>query len=527
MLDLIIRNATVVDGSGSPGVPADVAVAGGRIRAVGRVQDAQAERTIDARGRVVCPGFIDMHAHSEIALLVNPRQESKVLQGVTTEVLGQDGLSYAPASGETLAALRKNLAALNGDSEAVSWDWTGVGDFLSRFDGKVAVNVCYLAPHGAVRLLVVGPENRAATEAELERMSALVAEGMSEGAVGFSTGLTYPPCAFADTRELEACCQAAAASGGYFAPHLRGYGARFFEAIEETIAVGRRSSIPVHLTHLHCSFPVNRHRAPELLARLDQARADGLDVTLDSYPYTAGATFLAGLFPSWAHSSGPEAFLARIADPATRETLRREMEEQGGDGYSHVPIDWQQIAIGGVRSSRNRWTVGRRVAELAGERRKRPFDLVCELLAEEHLDVTCLAFFGYEANVQAIMKHPRHMAGSDGLLTGARPHPRAYGTFARYLGRYVRELRVLTLEECVRKMTSLPAARLGLYDRGLVREGYAADLVVFDPEAIEDTATYEDPRRHPRGIDCVLVNGRIAMEHGRHTGILVGRVLKG
>lgn len=515
-----------MDGSGSPGFRADVAVDGGKIRVVGMCREPQAERVIDACNLVVCPGFIDMHTHSDIALLTNPRQESKIMQGVTTEVLGQDGLSYAPVNAATLSTLRKQLVALNGDSDAIAWNWTSVGDFLSHFDGKVAVNVCYLVPHAAIRLLVLGPEHRKASDDELERMRALVAEGMREGAVGFSTGLTYTPCAFSDTRELTACCRGIAPFGGYFAPHLRSYGARYEEAIDEALEVGRVAGVPVHFTHFHCSFKVNKDRVQELLARLDRAQGEGVEVTLDSYPYTVASGFLSGLFPSWGHIGGPEKFLGRISNCRERETIRREMEEEGCDGYSHVPIDWTEITVCGVGGPKNQWMVGRSLGELAQETGKSAFDLACDLLLEENLDVACLVFIGYEKNVRFIMKHPAHMVGSDGLLTGSRPHPRAYGTFARYLHHYTRELKILSLEECIRKMTSLPAARLGLRDRGLVREGMAADLVLFDPETIEDTATFENPRSHPRGIEYVLVNGNIVVEHGTHTGVLSGRVLK-
>jgi N-acyl-D-amino-acid deacylase len=526
MFDLIIKNGTVVDGSGTPAFRADVAISGQKIKLVGNSGRSDARRVIDASGRVVSPGFIDMHSHSDIPLLINPREESKIMQGVTTELIGQDGLSYAPVDDVTLPILRKTLAGVYGDSDAIDWNWTSVGDFLSRFDRKVAVNVCYLVPHGAVRLLAVGPEDRVATDKELERMKELVAEGMSEGAVGFSTGLTYPLCAFADTRELIACCEGIAPTGGFFAPHLRSYGPRLQEAIEEALQVGRDASVPVHFTHFHCSYEFNKNRAVEFLARLDRAQAEGIEITFDSYPYTAGATFLGGIFPSWVHGGGPKKFLERISSRALRERIRHEMEEEGCDGYSHVPIDWKQVVIGGVGSQQNEWAVGRSVAELGVETGKRPIDLVCDLLFDDNLGVSCLAFFGHETNVRIIMKHPSHMVGSDGGLIGSRPHPRAYGTFARYLQCYTRELKVLTLEECIRKMTSLPAARLGLSDRGLVREGMAADLVIFDFQRLEDTATYENPRSHPRGIDFVLVNGTIVVDEGRHTGFLAGRVLE-
>lgn len=526
LVDLLIKNGIVVDGSGGPAFSADIVVDGGRICEVGDCKIKQATKIIDAHGLAVCPGFIDMHTHSDISLLANPRQESKVMQGVTTEVLGQDGLSYAPVDAVTLSTLRKSLTALNGDAEGVSWDWTSVGDFLSRFDGNVAVNVCYLVPHAAIRLMVLGEEDRLATDGELARMQAAVVEAMREGAVGFSTGLTYAPCAFSDTRELVACCRGIEPFGGYFAPHLRSYGGHFTSAIEEALQVARESSVSLHLTHFHCSFEVNKDRVEEILAHLDQAAATGIKVTLDSYPYTAGSTFLGGFFPSWVHGGGPNKFLARISSLNDRKRIQREMEEEGCDGYSHVPVEWEKIAVAGVGSLKNQWMAGKSVAELARLTGKSAFDFACGLLIDENLQVSCLAFFGYDKNVQAIMKHPAHMVGTDGLLVGSRPHPRAYGTFARYLQHYTRELKLLTLEACIQKMTSLPAAVLGLHDRGFVRKGQIADLVVFNPESVEDTATYENPRNHPRGIQFVLVNGKVVVEYGKHTGVLAGQVLR-
>lgn len=522
----LFKNAIVVDGSGSPGFSSDVLVAAGKIEDIGKFPDSVAEQIIDVGGLVLCPGFIDMHSHSDIWLLDHPRQESKTMQGVTTEVLGQDGLSYAPATPATLPWLRKTLAALNGDCDTVSWNWTSVGDFLSRFEGRTSINLCYLVPHGAVRLLVMGSENRKATKAELDRMTDVVREGIREGAVGFSTGLTYPPCAYSDTDELVACCTGLIPDGGYFCPHLRSYGRYFGEAIEEALDVGRKSGVPIQFTHFHSSFKPNRDLAEHWLERLRQGRAEGIDVTMDSYPYTAASTFLPGFFPSWVHAGGPEKFQSRIASKAEREKIRHEIEDVGGDGFSHVPIDWPNIVISGVGSKKNQHVMGRTVAELARKGGKSPFDWACDLILEEKMQVSCLAFIGFEKNVQTIMKDPFQMAGTDGLLTGSRPHPRAYGTFPRYLQHYSRELKILTLEECIRKMTSLPAARLGLHDRGLVRKGIPADLVVFDPETIEDTATYEKPRSHPKGIKFVLVNGEFVVENGKHTGALTGRVLK-
>ena len=346
------------------------------------------------------------------------------------------------------------------------------------------------------------------------------------GAVGLSAGLTYTPGMYADDDELVALCEVVRDHGGFYCPHHRNYGLHALEAYADCIEIARRAGVPLHLAHAHLGFEVNRGRAPDLLALIDRARAEGVDVTLDSYPYLAGATYLHALLPGWMHAGGTDETLARLGRVELRERLRVEMEEQGCDGFHDVPIDWRIVVIGGVRTQEaGRW-VGKTVAACAEEAGQRPIDFVCELLSRERLGVSCLVHIGNEENVRTIMTHPAHTAGSDGILVGARPHPRAYGTFPRYLGVYVRELGLLGWEEAVRKMTSLPCRRLGFADRGLLRPGFAADVVCFDPGTVGDTATYEEPRQLPEGIPYVIVNGRLVVDDGRHTGELAGRALR-
>jgi N-acyl-D-amino-acid deacylase len=528
VLDLVLAGGRVIDGAGNPWFRADVGIRDGRVAGVGRLRGEAAARTIGVEGLVVCPGFIDMHTHSDLQLLVNPAHEAKVHQGVTLDVLGQDGLSYAPVtSDDVLAQLRRQLAGWNDDPPGFDWSWRTVGEYLARLDQGIAINAAYLVPHATVRMCALGLDDRPPTEEELERMKVLVAEGMDQGAVGLSSGLTYAPGMYADDDELVALCEVVAARGGYYTPHHRNYGMTALDAYADCIEIARRSRVPLHFAHAHLGFEVNKGRAPELLEMIDRARADGIDVTLDTYPYLAGATYLHAILPGWMHAGGAERTLERLRDLDLRERLRVELEEDGSDGFHDVPIDWRMIVIAGARQPENERWVGETVADAAGAAGKRPVDFVCDLLVEAELGIPSIAHIGNEENVRTIMTHPAHTAGSDGILVGERPHPRSWGTFPRYLAVYVRELGILTWEGAIRKMTSLPAQRLGFADRGLLRPGMAADVVCFDPETVRDTATYEEPRRIPVGIPYVIVNGRVVVDDGRHTGELAGRALRG
>jgi N-acyl-D-amino-acid deacylase len=523
MAGLVFRGATVVDGTGTPGFRADVTVQNGQISAIG---NAGAGRMIDADGLVLAPGFIDMHSHSDVQVLAHPDHLAKVSQGVTLEVLGQDGLSYAPVDDDTLAGLRTQLAGWNDDPPGFDWNWRTVGEYLDRLDRGIAVNAAYLIPQGTVRMLAVGWEARPATESEMDRMRALVATGLADGAMGLSSGLTYTPGMYADTDELVALCAVVGRGGGYYSPHHRSYGAGALEAYAEMVDVSRRSGCPLHLAHATMNFPVNEGRAGDLLSLLDNAIADGCDISLDTYPYLPGATYLSALLPSWSTEGGLDATLARLSDVDTRERIRVDIEEHGSDGCHGVPVDWDSIEINGVRREDNARLVGHSVAASATNAGMAPAELYFDVLVTEKLGTSCLMHVGHEDNVRAIMRHPTHTGGSDGLLVGERPHPRAWGTFPRYLAHYVRELGVLGLEECVAHLTGRAARRLRLTDRGLVREGYAADLVLFDPDTVADTATFDEPRQAAAGIPYVLVNGVPVIEDGRHTGALAGHSIR-
>ncbi|MFG2604360.1 amidohydrolase family protein [Streptomyces sp. NPDC048514] len=537
MEDLVIRDADVVDGSGADSYRADVVLDGGRIVSIVKeaagagCQRPRAVRELDAEGLVLSPGFIDMHAHSDLALLRDPDHSAKAAQGVTLEVLGQDGLSYAPVDDRTLEEVRRAITGWNGYGDDIDFGWRTVGEYLDRldhgFDGRgIAVNAAYLVPQGTVRALAVGWEDREATPEEVDRMRRLVAEGMEQGAVGLSSGLTYTPGMYAEDAELAELCRVVARYGGYYCPHHRSYGAGALEAYAEMVALTREAGCPLHLAHATMNFGVNEGRSPELLALLDQALDAGADITLDTYPYTPGCTTLAALLPSWASEGGPEAILARLSDPVTAERIRHDLEVTGSDGCHGVPVEWETIEISGVGDPALGDLVGRTVRESAALRGESPWTTARRLLVDDRLGTTILQHVGHEENVRTIMRHRTHTGGSDGILRGAKPHPRAYGTFPRYLGRYVRESGVLTLEECVAHLTGRPAARLRLPDRGLVREGYRADLVLFDPETVSAGATFAEPRTLPTGIPHVLIDGRFVIEDGKRTDVLAGRAVR-
>ncbi|MFG1815698.1 amidohydrolase family protein [Kribbella sp. NPDC049174] len=525
MADLLIKGATVLDGSGAPGVLADVAVDGARIVAIGNDLPA-GRRTIDADGLALSPGFIDMHAHSDLQILANPDHTAKVSQGITLEVLGQDGLSFAPIDDPTRSTLRRQIAGWNGEPDDFDFSWSTVGGYLDRLDQGIACNAAYLVPQGTLRMMVVGTENRPATRAELDEMKRLLAEGLQQGAAGMSSGLTYTPGMFATTDELVELCTVLASYGGYYSPHQRSYGEGALDAYGEMVEIARRSGCALHLTHAVMNFEPNRGRGADLVAMIDKAVANGVDVTTDTYPYLPGATTLAAILPSWTAEGGPDAQLARLRDPASRERIAHEMEQVGSDGCHGCVTDWNTIEIGGVKSSSLSGAVGQTIAALAESAREAPAEVFFDLLISDNLATSILQHVGHEQNVRAIMRHSSHTGGSDAILVGAKPHPRSWGTFPRYLGRYVRELGVLDLADCIHHLTGRPARRLRLTDRGLVREGYYADLVLFDPATVRDTATFDEPRQQAEGIPYVFVNGVPVIDAGRRTDALPGGAVR-
>jgi N-acyl-D-amino-acid deacylase len=516
MFDLLIRNAQIVDGSGGAAFGGDLAVVDGRIAELGSIRpDAEAASTLDAQGLTLSPGFIDIHTHADIALLARPQHLPKVMQGVTTEVFTNCGLGFAPCTPESLKTQKDYLSGLFGPDEGVDWGWRTVADFLARYERQgTGTNIAYLIPHGSVRVSVMGMAGRPADANEIEAMKRMVQDGMEQGAWGLSTGLWYAPMCDAERAENVAVTRAA----GFFATHQRDYGDRIMEATRESIEIAREAGVPLQIAHLQMNGPDNAGRAPELLDLLETARKQGVDVTCDTYPYTAGSTFMQSLLPTWATDGGPEAILRRLADPDLRSRILGEVEA--------VPRDWSIYQLVGTHSPANSPFEGERFDAIAEARGLRVPEWVCLALEEEELQACFICHAAHEGNVRDILRWPGQMVGSDGLHLAGKCHPRLYGTFPRVLGRYAREQSVISLAEAVRKMTSAPAERLGMKDRGTLRRGMAADIVLFDPSTVIDCSTYEDPLRYPDGIVSVWVNGVAAKENGEATGALSGQVLR-
>jgi len=519
LTDLLIRGGTVIDGTGAPGSRADVAVAGGRIAAIGPELPKDGARIIDADGRAIVPGFIDIHSHSDEAMFVNDALESALHMGVTLVVCGNCGGSSAPVSGLAEAELDRELSRLN-----VQRTWASFGEYADAVDEvKPAINVCSFVGHGTLRSCVMGADDRAPTREELARMRALLAKSMDEGAIGLASGLIYPPSAFGTTDELAALCEIVRDRGGLYASHIRNESTKLLDAVEENLEIGRRSGVRVELSHHKASGQKNWGKVKESTALIERARADGVDVTADQYPYTASSTGLAVTIPNWVHEGGTARMCERLRDPAVRARIRNE-EVETGRAFDRIVI---------ARARLHPEWAGKSVQQLADEAGRDPLEWSCDALIEHDGAVDIVHHSMSEDDVRFVMAKEWICIGSDsranapyGPLSFGKPHPRSYGTFPRVLGRYARDEKVLRLEDAVRKMTSLTASRPRVRDRGVVREGAWADLVVFDPARVIDAATYDDPHRYPIGIDYVFVNGGVALENGETTRARHGRFLR-
>ncbi len=522
MFDIIIRGGQVIDGSGASPLPVDVGIKDGRIGVVGKLdEDTPASESIDATGLVVAPGFIDMHSHSDFPLLVNPRAESKIRQGVTTEVIGNCGISAAPVTEERLDLLKEQVDL---DSLGIEWDWLAMAQYLARLRKQgIALNVVPLIGHGTLRAAVMGFDDRVPTAAEMAQMKDLIEGAMSDGAWGLSTGLIYAPSFYADTEELIELSKAVAECGGIYCSHIRGEGRTLLDAVSEAIRIGEEAGIAVQMSHHKATGKENWGKVTRSLELIDRARAAGLDVTADQYPYIAASNGLSASLPGWMHVGGKAELLERLSDPAVRRRLRQEMKKPAGY-WDNIKISYCKI---------NKDYEGMSLQELANSKQADPLETVFDLLRAEEATVSIVHFAMSEEDVCTVMQHEAVMIGSDGsalalygVLNRGKPHPRNYGTFPRVLGKYVREDKVLSLNEAIRKMTGLPAAKLGLTDRGLIREGMWADITLFDPERVRDRATFIDPHRYPAGIEYVLVNGTMVIEKGEHRERLAGCVLR-
>lgn len=524
-MTVLIHGGTVVDGTGAPGFAGSVTVQGDRLQVIaGDRPEPDAARRIDATGLVVAPGFIDLHSHSGLMVLADPNHEPKVRQGVTTEVIGVDGNAYAPFTdhGDLLDFVELN-AGLDG-APAIDYDWDTVASYLRRFDRRVAVNIAYLVGNSALRIAALGWDDVPADERALDRMRALLREAMEEGAFGLSSGLDYPPGSYATTAELTELTRQAGRLGGFYHTHVRyALGDRFLDPFREAVEIGRRAEAPAHITHFYhrTTFP----GTPEqMLALVDDARAEGLDVTFDAYPAEWASTRLLILIPTWVQEGGPRATKQRLADRAVRDRIRAELAARGT--LFAGPGGLRDVRLGYLsRPEHLRWE-GRTLGELVEDTGAEPVDALCDLLIAEDLRPNEVTPGPHTDGIRRFLRHPVGMVGTDSTFVGAKPSPRTYGSFPRILGQFVREEALLSLEEAVRRMTSAPATRLGITDRGVLRDGALADVTVFDPATIRSNATYDDPRRFPDGIPYVLVNGELVVDGGEHTGALPGRALR-
>ncbi|MHB0886755.1 MAG: N-acyl-D-amino-acid deacylase family protein [Bacillota bacterium] len=529
--ELVITGGRIIDGTGSSWFYADIGLHDGRIAAIVRSTPGRpgplvgrAREVLDVHGLTVAPGFIDMHSHSDVSILAYPTADSKVTQGVTTEVFGQCGYSAAPLTERSVEPVK---AMIGTTDVGVDYDWQSYADLTARIEARgTALNLAGLVGHGTVRMNTMGFENRRPTAEELDAMRRQVAEAMRDGAFGLSTGLIYTPGSYSETAEVVELAKVAAEHGGVYFTHMRSEGRGLMGAVAEAITIGREAHLPVQISHLKCAGPA-QGTGPKLIETIQAARAEGIEVTGDHYPYTAGATSLSSLLPPWAHEGGQEALRRRLLDPATRARMKTDMRGPlpGWDNdFATLPFSGLLIATCPDKSLE-----GRSVEDIAAEWGKDVYDTVFDILLTG-LATGMVIFMMRDDDMRLLLTQEFVMVGSDtvSLALGAegRQHPRTYGTFPRVLGQCVRDEKLLPLEQAVRKMTGFPATKLGLRDRGLLREGLAADITVFDPATIADTATYADPNRFATGIAHVLVNGRFTLRDGRPTGALPGRMLR-
>jgi len=528
--DLVITNGHIIDGTGSPWYSGDLGIRDGKVEAIGNLSASPRKRTIDAAGKVVAPGFIDMLGQSEYSILVDPRLPSKIYQGITTEITGE-GESIAPLSDAVFQADHGLF-----DHYHITPDWRSFRQYFARLEKQgMGINLASYVGATRVRRIVLGDDDKQPTAEQLEQMKSLVRDAMKDGAVGVSTALQYAPAPYAKTEELIALAAEGGKFGGIYSTHMRDEGDSVLEAIDEALRIGREARVPVEIWHIKVAGKKNWGRMPEVVARIDAARAAGADVTADTYAYTAWFNDFSAFIPPWAHDGGTEKLVARLKDPATRDRIRKDMLNPA----SSWDNEWQEIPgpeavmIGVVQNPKMLPLQGKRLSEIAKMWNKDPIDALFDFLIED--PSAGVAVFGMsQPDVTLALQQPwvsidNDSSGTspDGLLGQEHPHPRAYGTFPRILSKYVREDKALSLPDAIRKMTALPAQRLRLTDRGVLKAGLWADVVIFDPATIRDLATFDNPNQLSEGMEYVLVNGVPVIDHAKMTGALPGKVLRG
>jgi len=523
--DLVIIGGHIFDGLGKEAIKADIGISGNFIKEIGKISSARGKSVIEAKNLAVCPGFIDAHEHTDVELLVNPKAESSIRQGITTLVSGNCGSSPFPIAEEIYDETRENLK----EQLEIDLTWMDIKGFLSRLEEEgIALNYATLVGQGAIRGASMGFNDRPPKQEELERMKMLVEENIKSGAVGLSTGLEYAPGSYAQPDEITALCNAVARLGGVYATHMRDEGDRLLESLEESIEVARKTGVSLEISHFKIAYPRNWHKIDQALAKIEEAKKEGISIFCDRYPYIAGSTGLSFYFPLWARQGTTDEFLARLKDPTLNSKLRAHVAEQEKKLGS-----WEKVIISSVASEENRNIQGKSVLEAAEELGKEPYDFMKDLLIEEKNRVGMIIFMMKEENLKRILAHPLVGIGTDGsavspygLLGRGKPHPRLYGTFPRVLGKYVREEKIIPLPEMIKKMTSVAAEKFGFEKRGILQSDYFADIVIFDRDKVIDRATWTDPHQYPAGIEYVLVNGAVVIEKDEHTGNLPGRILR-
>ncbi|MFZ3089371.1 MAG: D-aminoacylase [Nitrospirota bacterium] len=521
MFDIIIKNANIIDGSGKGPFIADIGISDDRIAKIGRIEES-GRQVIDVKGLIASPGFVDCHSHSDYYLIINPLAESKIRQGVTTEIGGNCGYSSAPLSGEALEE-RKNAYK---KSYNLEHDWQDVKGYFNRLEMQwTSVNFALLIGHNTIRSSVIGGSSREPNKNEMSQMKEMIQQAMKDGTIGISTGLAYGPACFAKKDELIELCKEARKSNGIFTVHMRSEGKGLLEAIEESILIAKEAEIPLQISHLKTYGEENWGKLDSAFELIEKAMAEGLDVTCDRYPYIAANTGLHNVLPNWVLDGGIKRELERLKDKAAREKIKEELQQAKKDV-------WDKIMISEVITEKNKIYEGKRISEAASIAKKEPLDLIFDLLVEEEIAVDAIFFKMSEENLKRILKKPYVMFGSDsgaradyGALGRGRSHPRTFGTFPRVLGRYVRKEKILDLPTAIKKMTSEPCKKFNIIKRGLIKEGYFADIVIFNPDTIIDTATYEAPHKYPMGIEYVIVNGKLTVDKAKHLGTKAGRVI--
>jgi len=528
--DLVIKNGLIIDGTGNPWFKNDIAVKDGKIVKIGSFR-GRGEIEIDVKGMVVSPGFIDIHNHSDLTILAYPNAESYVMQGVTTAVVGNCGLSMAPLNPNNLELLKRYLSPFLAREYDYGWDWRTLGEFYNKVEKQgIAINLVPLVGHGTIRIAVKGFDPSEPTKEELEEMKRLLRESLEEGAFGMSTGLIYPPGSYAKTEEIIELAKVVREYGGIYTTHIRNEGKYLIEAVEEAIRIGEEAGIPVEISHHKASGKSNWGKVNAALRLMERARERGVEVNCDVYPYTAGSTTITALLPTWVLEGGVDKMLERLKDPEIRKKIKEEIEEDKIKGENFLKAaGWSGVLISQCSIKKYE---GKTLEEILKEKgmAHNPYDGFFDWLLEIKGEAAMVVFVMDEADVRTVMSSSLSSIASDAWATsptaGGKPHPRTYGTFPKVLGKYVREEGLLRLEEAIRKMTSLPATKVRLNNRGLIKEGFWADLVIFNPSKVIDKATYQDPHQYPEGIEYVIVNGQIVVEKGKLTGKKPGKVIR-